>query len=188
MWGPCHRLSRRQPSSATLHCDRRKEQACGRGAEDSSAETEQGGGRKRDRRGAGKAFQSSTCRRRAAADSGRATLDPSQFRRVGTPFYWYTNCACGSFWKEKGEFDRALADCNEVIRLDPGYAAAYANRGDVWRLKGDLDQALNDHDQAIRLSPESIVFYIHRGDLLRYKGDLKRALAAYDQALRLDAD
>ncbi len=124
----------------------------------------------------------------AAADSGRATLDPSQFRRAGTPFYWYTNCACGSFWKEKGEFDRALADCNEVIRLDPGYAAAYANRGDIWRLKGDLDQALNDHDQAIRLSPESIVFYIHRGDLLRYKRDLKRALADYDQALRLDAD
>jgi tetratricopeptide (TPR) repeat protein len=124
----------------------------------------------------------------AAADSGRTTFDARQFRRSATPFYWYTNCACGSFWKEKGEFDRALADCNDVIRLDPGYAAAYANRGDIWRLKGDLDQALNDQDQAIRLSPESIVFYIHRGDLLRYMGDLKRALAAYDQALRLDAD
>ena len=124
----------------------------------------------------------------AAADSGRATFDAGQSRRLATPFYWYTNCACGSFWKEKGEFDRALADCNEVIRLDPGYAAAYANRSDIWRLKGDLDQALNDQDQAIRLSPESIVFYIHRGDLLRYKGDLKRAQAAYDQALRLDAD
>jgi tetratricopeptide (TPR) repeat protein len=127
-------------------------------------------------------------RAQPAAEQGRTTFDTSQRRRSGNPFYWSTNCACGSVWKEKGDFDRALADCNEVISLDPGYAAAYASRGDIWRLKGDLDQALNDQDQAIRLSPESIVFYIHRGDLLRYKGDLKRAVAAYDQALRLDPD
>jgi Tfp pilus assembly protein PilF len=41
---------------------------------------------------------------------------------------------------KKGEFDKALEDCNEAIRLDPNYASAYKTRGIVYtkrvRLRG----------------------------------------------------
>ena len=38
-------------------------------------------------------------------------------------------------WRDKGNLDRAIADCSEAIRLDPDYAAAYVNRGLVHERK-----------------------------------------------------
>jgi hypothetical protein len=83
------------------------------------------------------------------------------------------------------EYDRALADYNEAIRLDPKYNTAWSNRGELWRLKGDLDRALADQDQGIRLKSDDAFSFNARGDTLRYKGEFARALADYDKALQL---
>jgi tetratricopeptide (TPR) repeat protein len=50
--------------------------------------------------------------------------------------------------------DRAIADCNEAIRLDPKDDKAYYNRGVAWGLKGDLDRAIAEYNEAIRLNPK----------------------------------
>src|SRR5258708_37251353 len=39
----------------------------------------------------------------------------------------------------KGDNDRAIADYNEAIRLDPNYTHAYFNRGLAYAAKGDND-------------------------------------------------
>ena len=39
----------------------------------------------------------------------------------------------GVTWSQKGAPDRAIADYNEGIRLDPTYAVAHNNRGNAWR-------------------------------------------------------
>src|SRR4051794_32316554 len=44
-------------------------------------------------------------------------------------------CNRGEALTEKGEFDRALADLDEAIRLDPDYACPHSNRGRVFALK-----------------------------------------------------
>ena len=51
------------------------------------------------------------------------------------------------------ENDLALADFNEAIRLDPGYAVAYDNRGIAWHAKSEYDKAIADYGEAIRLDP-----------------------------------
>ncbi|MBM4095019.1 MAG: tetratricopeptide repeat protein, partial [Planctomycetes bacterium] len=51
--------------------------------------------------------------------------------------------------RQKGEYDKAIADSTEAIRLDPEYADAYANRGEAWRQKGELEKALGDFAEAL---------------------------------------
>ena len=48
----------------------------------------------------------------------------------------------------KADLDRAIADYDQAIRLDPKYVAAFVDRGIAYRAKGDLDHAIADDDQA----------------------------------------
>ena len=91
-------------------------------------------------------------------------------------------------WRDKGDRDRAIADFNEAIRLDPDPkdARAYNNRGLAWRNKGDLDRAIADYSEAIRLDPKYAFAYNNRGFAWRDKDDLDRAIADYTEALRLE--
>ena len=58
-----------------------------------------------------------------------------------------------ALYGNKGDQDRAIADYDQAIRLDPGLAHAYANRGSAYTDKMDYDRAIADLDQAIRLDP-----------------------------------
>jgi len=57
----------------------------------------------------------------------------------------------GNAFKNKGDFDKALANYNKAIRLDPTLAVAYCNRGITWKLIGDYGKAMADYDKAIQL-------------------------------------
>ena len=46
----------------------------------------------------------------------------------------------------KGDYDRAIPDLDEAIRLNPRYALAYEGRGKVYHSKGDHEN--NDSDDA----------------------------------------
>ena len=50
----------------------------------------------------------------------------------------------------KGDVDRAIADLNEAIKIDPNFALAYYNRAIAYGLKGDIDRAIADFDLALK--------------------------------------
>ncbi|MCH9050323.1 MAG: tetratricopeptide repeat protein [Proteobacteria bacterium] len=99
----------------------------------------------------------------------------------------------GEAYDRKGEYDRAIADYDQAIRLKPDYALAFNDRGVAYYRKGEYDRAIADFDQAIRLKPDYALAFNNRGSAYDDKGDHDRVIADYDraiadftQAIRLD--
>jgi tetratricopeptide (TPR) repeat protein len=91
-----------------------------------------------------------------------------------------------NIWRqEKGDYDTALGDYNEAIRLTPT-AAAYNNRGLAWWDKKDHDRAIADYDEAIKLDRGLAAAYNNRGLAWSDKKDHDRAIADYNEAIKLD--
>ena len=82
----------------------------------------------------------------------------------------------GLAYRSKGDFDRAIADYSEAIRLDPKLAAAYNNRGNAYKNKGDFDRAIADLSEAIRLDPKLASAYNDRGNAYGARGNIGRAI------------
>ncbi len=92
----------------------------------------------------------------------------------------------GNAYSAKGDLDRAIADFNQALGLDPNLATVYYNRGTAYDDKGDLDRAIADFNAAILLDPKFAVAYNNRGSAYNAKGDFDRAIADYSAAIRLD--
>jgi len=86
----------------------------------------------------------------------------------------------------QGELDRAFADLNEAIRLDPEHAHAYVHRGDFFQRQGAYEHALADLDQAIRLNPDLTLAYALRGRVYAEQDEFDDALADLNEAVHLD--
>ncbi len=54
--------------------------------------------------------------------------------------------AKGCSYQEKGQWDKAIAEYNEAIELDPKFAMAYVNRGAAYASIGQLDKAIADYN------------------------------------------
>jgi tetratricopeptide (TPR) repeat protein len=87
--------------------------------------------------------------------------------------------------ENKGDFDGAMAEFNQAIRLNPKNAIAYFNRGRVKETEGDLDGAIADFTQAIGFNPRYAAAFKNRGNGGRRKGDLSGANADFNQAVKL---
>ena len=62
----------------------------------------------------------------------------------------------------KGDSERAIADHNEAIRLNPKYAWAYLNRGVTRFAQGRFEPANADFSEALRLNPTDASVVIWR--------------------------
>ena len=51
-------------------------------------------------------------------------------------------CHRASTWQDKNEFDKAIADYTEAIRLDPNDAGAFHDRGIIWEIRGTMTRPL----------------------------------------------
>ena len=65
----------------------------------------------------------------------------------------------GNFYSLKGEYDLAVTNYTEAIRLQPDNTEAYYKRGNVYSLTGVYDLAIADYTEAIRLRPKSATAY-----------------------------
>ena len=111
-----------------------------------------------------------------------------QSDRETTPNRATAYCDRGIAYGGKRDYDRALADFNEAIRLDPNLAVAYYGRGNIYGNKRDYDRAIAEYSKAIQLEPKLVDAYYKRGMVYGLKGDHDRAIVDYSEVIRLDPE
>jgi tetratricopeptide (TPR) repeat protein/membrane protease YdiL (CAAX protease family) len=84
------------------------------------------------------------------------------------------------------EYDQAIAECDQAIQANPGFAPAYAIRAEAYRMKGDNDRALADCNRALELDPAHALPYTTRGNVYLAREAYDRAIDDLDKAIALD--
>jgi Flp pilus assembly protein TadD len=101
----------------------------------------------------------------------------------GVSFASFSN---GNAARNQGNYDQAIINYNEAVRLEPKDAATYNSRGLTYYKKGDYDRAIANYNQALALDPSFADAYYTRGAAYLAKGNYDRAIADCGEALKLD--
>jgi tetratricopeptide (TPR) repeat protein len=88
----------------------------------------------------------------------------------------------------RGEYDRALQEQDQALRLWPDSANLRRNRGTIYVQKGDYDRSIDDLNEAAALNRKDPITYYWLGYAYYFKQDYERALDNFTMAIRYDAD
>ena len=97
----------------------------------------------------------------------------------------------GLAYSVKGEYEKALRNCNQAIKLNPNYAVSYCNRASVYYYMGKYDPAIADYTRAIELQPILSDAYFNRGFSYEKEQEYDRAIADWSWVIEhnpYDAD
>jgi hypothetical protein len=86
----------------------------------------------------------------------------------------------------EGNYDQAIQDFNEAIRVTPQFAGAFNGRGVAYFAKGDYGQAIQDFNEAIRLNPNTPRALLNRGIASLYAGHSSDAQQDFSRNLQFD--
>jgi tetratricopeptide (TPR) repeat protein len=86
----------------------------------------------------------------------------------------------------KGDYEKALTDLNQAIRIDPKSAAAYCDRADLEQhFLGRPQNALTDYGRAISLAPNFQRAYFNRGICFLERHDYTHAIADLTRSIQI---
>jgi len=100
----------------------------------------------------------------------------------------------GEVHARRGEFDRAIADFDETLRLNPGHRGALVSRANAHEQNGDLDHAFADLAEIIRLSSDEpsgswhIQAYYNRARFHLRHGEYELAIRDFTRMAQLSSD
>ena len=84
-----------------------------------------------------------------------------------------------------GDYEGALVDYTEAIRLESTDASAYSNRGNCLHKLGEYDGAIDDFTEVIRLEPNNAYGFYGRGLAYEKLGNTQQAIKDLEVALDL---
>jgi len=115
----------------------------------------------------------------------RETAQKEAEKKANEP---WTYASSGEANYKNGNYDQAIADYTQAIRLKPDYTYFYSDRAEVYMKKGDYDKAIADYTEAIRLHKKDEYLYQpyeKRAKAYMKKGDYDNAIADYTEAMQL---
>jgi tetratricopeptide (TPR) repeat protein len=78
---------------------------------------------------------------------------------------------------KKNEADKAIADYNKAIELNPKNEEAYYIRGLAYAGKKDTGRAFDDYNRAIELNPKYVQAYLNRSVINLMKGNPEQVIS-----------
>lgn len=67
----------------------------------------------------------------------------------------------GNLYKDKGDYEHALADFTKAIELSPLYEKAHNNRGNIYCMFKDYRRAIYDYKEIIKIDPQNSDAYLN---------------------------
>jgi len=99
----------------------------------------------------------------------------------------------GAVYQQRGyaaatnqQFQDAISDYGEAIKITPEDARIYEQRAAVEMKLNEMDKALADYSEAIKLKPNELRYLNYRAYIYELKKDLKNSMADTDKVLKLD--
>lgn len=90
-----------------------------------------------------------------------------------------------SAYDERGDYDQAIKDLDESVRVNPLAFRSFNNRGWDYVRKFDYQRAIQDFNQTIQLSPKDDYAYANRGIAQFLSGDFAAAESDFAESQRL---
>jgi tetratricopeptide (TPR) repeat protein len=92
----------------------------------------------------------------------------------------------GEAYRQAADFDHAIADFDQALRLNPRDLVALNGRGLAYLNQDKVDLALADFNAAIRVNPDDGDAFDHRGYIERTQRNYDAAIADESQAIELE--
>jgi tetratricopeptide (TPR) repeat protein len=80
------------------------------------------------------------------------------------------------------KYDKAIADHNRAVQIEPRNAINYTNRGAAYYGLKKYEKAVSDYDKAIQLDAQYAMAYYNRGGVHAVLGNKKKAIADYQRS------
>jgi len=92
----------------------------------------------------------------------------------------------GYAFTKKDRFEEAIDAYSKAIKIDPGKAGCYNNRGVAYNALKERDKALADFNTAIQLDPKYALSYFNRGVVYYDDNQNEKALIEFNKAIELN--
>ncbi|MCB0035811.1 MAG: tetratricopeptide repeat protein, partial [Anaerolineales bacterium] len=94
----------------------------------------------------------------------------------------------GEAYRFLGDHELALEDYQQVVALDPQYAAAYLKQGEIYMMSAGYDDAIAMFEEVITLETADAAVYHQLGIAYFNRDQFDLALEAYNEALTLNTE
>jgi len=102
---------------------------------------------------------------------------------------WFAIFSRGLLYHESGNIERAIADYERTMELNPGYPDVYINMGNIfWTRDKNYAEAVRWYDRALALAENQITARLNRAEAKLYLGDAAGALSDATHAAALQAN
>jgi tetratricopeptide (TPR) repeat protein len=91
----------------------------------------------------------------------------------------------GNAYDDKGQYDRAIADYDKAIAINPADADAFNDRGATHSAMRKYDLAIKDYDKALGFKPSNAITLSNRCFAKALAGQPEQGLADCNESLRL---